>query len=65
MMNDVVVSDVMEKETALPPQEVSVGSRRGSTLKGPCLPSIVREMDISVLQICDHSDYAWMSARIE
>jgi hypothetical protein len=56
MMDDVVVGDIVEEEATLPSQKVSVDGCSSSTLEVPFLASVVRELRVSMVEICNHDD---------
>ena len=53
---DMEVSDIVEKETALPSQKVVIDSCSGATLEVPGAFAIVRELGVGMLEVGDHNE---------
>lgn len=64
MVDDVVMSDIVEEKSPLPAQKVSISRCSGSTLEVPLFLAIMWEMYIGVLEVGDHSDCTKNQRRI-
>lgn len=49
MMYDVIMSDIMKEETALPSKKVSINSGSGTPLEVPLLAAIMRQDRIGMV----------------
>lgn len=56
VVDDVVVGDVVEEETSLPAEEVTVDGSGGTTLEGPFLLAVVGEHGVGVVEVGDHDE---------
>lgn len=54
-MNDVVMSDVMQKEAPLPAEEVAVDGACGTSLEGPLALAKMRKLRVGVVKVSDHN----------
>ena len=57
MMDNVVVCDIVEEETALPSKKVPVDGCSRSALKVPFFATVVGQRRIGVVEVSDHDDY--------
>ena len=55
-MHDVIVRNVMEEETAHPPEEVTIDGGGGTTLVVPLALAVVREHRVGVVKVGDHDE---------
>jgi len=56
VMNDVTMSDIVKKESALPSQKWSIDGGSGTSLKIPLFLPEMGNILIGVMQICDHGE---------
>jgi len=56
VVDDVIVCDVVEEETTLPPKERSVDSARCTTLEAPFTLAVVRKALVGVMKVGDHNE---------
>jgi hypothetical protein len=56
VVDDVVVGDIVQEETALPAQEIPVNSARCATLVAPLLVAIMGKQGVGVMQVGDHDE---------
>lgn len=56
MVYHMIVGNIMQEESTLPTQEISVHGGSGSALVIPLLSTIVGEEGISMMQIRDHDE---------
>jgi len=54
MVDDVIMSYVVEKETSLPAEKRPVDCSSGTTLEIPLLAPVVRHNGVGVMQVSDH-----------
>ena len=50
------VSDIVEEETTLPSQEISIDGSGGSALEVPFLSAVMRHDAVGVVEVGDHDN---------
>ena len=55
-MDDVIVRDIVEEETTLPAEEITVNSASSTTLVVPLILAVMREFGVGVVEVSDHDE---------
>ena len=63
MVDNVIVSDIVEEETALPSEERPVNSGCGAALEIPFFSTIMGKLWVCMLQVGDHDNFGLSSVK--
>lgn len=56
MMDNMEVGDIVEEESSLPPQEVTINSCGRTSLEVPFLVPVMGKIWCRMVKVCDHDD---------